>query len=117
MASQEFNLLAAENTTDGAHLELVRLLDLDINTRITPQLTFAVEPIVYELENAKDLPYANWPDYQSLLLGIEVAKIRLMLAKNNQLPDLSASLGYGRDTVSSATPATVGISGGWRLRC
>ncbi len=115
VASQEFNLLAAENTTDGARLELVRLLDLDINTRITPQLTFAVEPIAYELESAKDLAYANRPDYQSLLLGIEVAKIRLMLAKNNQLPDLSASLGYGRDTVSSATPATAGMSGGWSM--
>lgn len=97
VANQEFSLLTAENSLDAARLALVKILDLDKKTLISPTQEFTIEPIPYTLEQAIKLALENRPDYQSALLGLELSKISLMLAKNSTLWDLSLSAGYGKD--------------------
>lgn len=97
VASREYNLLAAENSTDAARLALVKVMDIDKNSRIIPIESINVEPIPYELAQAKQLALEHRPDYRSTLLGVESSRISLMLAKNNQLWDLSLTAGYGQN--------------------
>jgi len=113
VANREYNLLSSENSLDAARLALVKVLNLDKNTRITPTQSFAIEPIPFSLEQAKKLALANRPDYQSALLGLETAKINLMLAKNSTLWDLGLSATYGQNFTRDGGPGTTGNSDHW----
>ena len=111
LANQEFNLLATENSTDAARLALVRLLDIDINTPVQPEDKFELQAQAYPLEEAKALALMNRPDYQSLRLGVETSRLRLMLAQNNRLPDLSFNAGYSRSNQSGSGVASGATAG------
>jgi outer membrane protein TolC len=97
IANREYSLLQTENSLDASRLALVKVMDVDKNTRIIPEESMEVEPIPYDLTQAKKIAFENRPDYLSALLARESAQISLMLAKNNRLWDLSLSAGYGQD--------------------
>ena len=95
VSNREFDLLSAENSLDSARLSLIKLLDIDRHAMIVPTEKVGLEPAVLDYEQCRALAFNNRPDYLSALLGLEVSKINLMLAKNNKLWDLSLSGGYG----------------------
>jgi outer membrane protein TolC len=97
VAGREFSLLQSENSLDAARLALVKIMGIDKSTRIVPVESMEVEPIPYQLEQAKKIAFENRPDYLSALQGVEVSRINLMLAKNSQLWDLSLTAGYAQD--------------------
>ena len=113
IAGREYGLLAAENSTDAARLALVKVMDLNKNTRITPIDSTEVEQIPYEFEHAKKIAFENRPDYQSALLGLESSRIGLMLAKNNQLWDLSLTAGYDQAYARDGEPWSSSNTDSW----
>lgn len=113
VANRDFNLLASENSVDAARLGLVKILDIDKNRRITPVENFVIEPIPFELEQAKKLAFEHRPDYQSALLGLEISKTNLVLAKNNKLWDLSLTGGYGQAYSRDGLPGSNSNINNW----
>lgn len=113
VANRDFNLLASENSMDAARLGLVKILDIDKNRRITPVESFVIEPIPFDLEQAKKLAFEHRPDYQAALLGLEISKTNLVLAKNNKLWDLSLTGGYGQAYSRDGLPGGNGNSDNW----
>ena len=109
LANQEFSLLAAENEVDAARLSLVKLMGLDTHADIWPEDALSVGPVAYELEQALTLARTNRPDFQTTELTVTVADIRLALARNQQLPDLSLVASYGQNRVGT-NGATAALS-------
>lgn len=109
VSNREIDLLSAENNLDSARLSLIKLLDIDRHTIIIPTEKVDLGPAVPDYEQCRTLALNNRPDYLSALLGLEVSKINLMLAKNNKLWDLSISGGYG----GSDLPGTGNNSSNW----
>lgn len=113
VANREFNLLTSENSLDAARLALNKTLDIDKNSRINPTQEFAIEPIPFTLEEAQRLALANRPDYLSALLGLELSKLNLMLAKNSTLWDMSLTAGYGQSYARDGLPGTTSNADYW----
>lgn len=97
VANREFNLLASENNVEAARLDLVKALDIDEHTQITPRMSFEIGPVPCDAEQAKIVAFAHRPDYRSALLKLEALKINAMAAKNGTLWDLSLNAAYGRE--------------------
>ncbi|MBI5100606.1 MAG: TolC family protein [Nitrospirae bacterium] len=108
VANREFSLLEAENNLDSARLSLIKLLDIDKRTRITPSEKVSAEPVGLDYEAARKTALENRPDYRSSLLRLEISKMNVMLAKNNMLWDLSLTGGF--DGVRSG-PGSAGADG------
>jgi outer membrane protein TolC len=113
VANRDFNLLASENSVEAARLELVKILDIDKNRRFIPVENFIIEPIPFDLEQAKKLAFENRPDFQSALLGLEIANLNLMVAKNSTMWDLALTAGYGQDYLRDGLSGTNGYSDKW----
>lgn len=94
VANNELSLLTAENSLDAARLALLKAIDLDKNTRLVPIPQTEIPPVPYSAEEARNLAFANRPDYLQSLLGLETAKINLITTKNSTLWDLSLTGGY-----------------------
>lgn len=97
VANTELNLLTAENGADAARLSLVKLLNMDKHANLLPSEETAVEPLQLSYEQCKELALRNRPDYQGSILSLELLKLNLLLAQDNQLWDLSLSGGYGEE--------------------
>lgn len=97
VANTELSLLTSENGADSARLALVKLLNLDKHTKIDPAEETVVEPLPLSYEQCKELAFRQRPDYQGALLGLEILKLNLLLAKDNKLWDLSLVGGYGEE--------------------
>lgn len=115
LANQEFNLLAAENEVDAARLGLVKLMGLDTHADIRPDDALPVAPVNYELGHAIALARAHRPDYQTTELSVALARIRLELARNQRLPDLSLVASYGQNRTSSAGSGPLSAPDQWSL--
>jgi len=113
VASKEFDLLQTENSADAARLSLIKLLDIDKHTKIVPAEKITIEPVALNYEQLKALALQNRTDYLSSLLGLETAKISLMLAENNKLWDLSFTSGYGESHVKQGEDGTASGSKTW----
>jgi outer membrane protein TolC len=115
LANQEFSLLAAENEVDAARLSLVKLMGLDTHADIRPEDALSVAPVAYELEQALALARTNRPDFQTTELAVTVADIRLALARNQQLPDLSLVASYGQSRVGTNGATALSAPDQWSL--
>ena len=115
VANQEFNLVATEGAMDSARLALLKALGLSTQARVLPQEQIDMQAVRYEYQQALDLAFQNRADYQSALLGIEVAKTRLMLAQDNLLPDLSALGGYSQSQLASNSPGLANRGSNWSV--
>ncbi|MDH3998266.1 MAG: TolC family protein [Desulfuromonadales bacterium] len=107
VANREYSLLSSENGADAARLALVKAMGIDRKAQITPIGTFDIEPIPYELTQAKSIAFENRPDYRSALLNMEDSQISLMLSKNDQLWDLSLTGDYGQNFIR---PGGLGVN-------
>ena len=95
IASRELGVTEAENSLDAARLSLIDVLDIDELTRIIPTEALVANPVdpdTLDLERSVELALRSRPDYMRALLRIEDAETELVLARNNRLWDLSASV-------------------------
>lgn len=99
-ANREINLLSAMNSVESARFALIKLLDIDKQTRLAPTETLDVTAALPDYEQCKTFAFNNRPDYLSALLNIEMAKLNLVVARNNKLWDLSLLGSYGRNYLS-----------------
>ena len=113
VASKEFDLLQTENSADAARLSLIKLLDIDKHTMIVPTEKITIEPVALNYEQFKAAALQNRADYLRSLLGLETAKISLMLAKNNMLWDISFTSGYSKDYVKQGVDGTDSSTKAW----
>ena len=113
VANKEFDLLQTENSMDSARLSLIKLLDIDKQTKIVPTEKTVIEPASINYVQSKALAFENRPDYLSSLLSIETSKISLMLAENNKLWDLSLTTSYGKEHVKQGAAGTDSGSKNW----
>ncbi|QOX77979.1 TolC family protein [Trichlorobacter lovleyi] len=113
LANQEFQLLSAENNLDAARLALTKAIDIDKNTRLTPVVETEIPSVPYTIAQAKQLAFANRPDYQGSLLSLDNAKRALVISKHNLLWDLSLTGTYGETYNRFDSTSPVGSSGVW----
>ena len=102
VASRELDLVRARNGLDDARLALIDLLDIDARTQIRPTDSITIDPVVPDVEQSIKVAYEHRPDWLQSLLAVEVAELDLILAENNRLWDLSASVGATFDNTSDS---------------
>lgn len=95
IAQQELSLATAQNQHAQARLALLTLLAVDQNARIWAVERPAAESARVEMQQALQVAFANQPDYLRTLLGAEVARISLDVARNQRLWDVSLVAGNG----------------------
>lgn len=93
VANQELSVLDAENAFETARLALTTLLALSPAVTIIPAEEIRAEPVRMDLDVAQDLAFQNRPDYLSQVIGLEQARINVMLAENAALWDLNLTVG------------------------
>ncbi len=113
LANQEFQLLSAENSLDAARLALTKVIDIDKNTRLTPVAETEIPAVPYSLAQARQLAFANRPDYLGSLLSLENAKRALAVSRRNLLWDLSLNGSYGESYNRFDSSSPVGSNGVW----
>lgn len=115
LANQEFSLLATENAVDAARLGLVKVMGLDTQADIRPDEALSVAQTSYEVGHALALARANRPDFLTTELSVTLAEIRLALAQNQRLPDLSLVASYGQNRVNGSGTIPLSIPDQWSL--
>jgi len=93
VASQELQVITAENAFDSARLSLLVLLAIDPHTNLSPYDKLNVKYVTIDLEQVLSIAFENRPDYLEQLLTIETSRLSVASAKNGRLWDLSASAG------------------------
>lgn len=112
IASQELTVISSEGDAAEARIALATVLNLDVDTPIDPLEPLEPRQVAVNLESAYDTAFDNRADWQTNLLQIELADIDLMIARNDQLPQLDVELGAGRrsgvqDNLGSAVRRSV----------
>lgn len=100
VANRELLLLTALNAEDNAKIALVKLLDIDVNTRFTAEETLDEPPAAPSFETLKKTALEKRPDLISYTLAVDIAKLNYAVSKNNRLWDFSLFGSYGRDEVT-----------------
>ncbi len=97
IAAQEFNVLTARSALDSARFNLVKLLDIDRDAAL--EATDATDPpdFTLTLDEARDLAYANRPDYLQAEQALRIAGFGADVAKNNRLWSLALTSRYRLD--------------------
>ena len=111
IAKRELELIATRNALDAARLAMADILDIDEGTRFRPADTLAdlldrPESKRPDAAGGVGAALRNRPDYLRALLGVRNAESRVMVAGNERLWDLSASVtasfGHAGDDVFAA---------------
>lgn len=97
MSSNQFDLASTENMVDEMRLALINFLNIEKSTEIDLPETVEFEKIELSEEECIDLAIKNNPDYLNALFDLEISRLNLMLAKNEQLWDISVGGGYGEN--------------------
>ncbi len=126
IADQQVGLLQAEQTRNSAQLALLQLLAMDLHTNVVAGDPLKVQHVSIDLDHAIAMARDNRPDYLSQTRAVEQARQNLLVAKNNELWDLSV-VGNVEHTTSrglapinpatglAANVAGTGASGGVEL--
>ncbi|HNW35256.1 MAG TPA: TolC family protein [Candidatus Ozemobacteraceae bacterium] len=96
VANRQLSLESATNECDQARIALLKLLDLDVSTRIEP--VGELEQPVFSLteQEVADTIRAHQPAYLTARLGLETSRIDLMRARRDQRWDLTLTAAYAR---------------------
>lgn len=92
IARRELHLIAAQNRLDAARLALIDLLDIDSRTRLRLSDSLTATPVPIDLAHRIETALQRRPDYLGAMLGIQAAELRVLVAKNARLWDLSLTL-------------------------
>ncbi|HOY65252.1 MAG TPA: TolC family protein [Candidatus Ozemobacteraceae bacterium] len=96
VANRELSLESATNEFDQARIALLKLLDLDVSTRIEPSGELEQPAFSLEEQEIVDTIRAHQPGYLSARLGLETSRIDLMRARRDQRWDLTITAAYAR---------------------
>lgn len=89
VATQELAVEEAANQLDASRLELLRLLALDLHTKIRAADTLDATPVEIGLAQALTAAQEQQPAYLSQLIATEQAAINHTVARNEKLWDVS----------------------------
>jgi len=98
IANQQVALLAAEQQRNSAQLALLGLLAMDLHTDIVAGDALTPRHEVVDLDLAIAVALDNRPDYLAQKHGLEQARQTLIVARNDQLWDLSVGASLQRQT-------------------
>lgn len=114
IANERQRLQVAENDRNRAHLQLLRALDMRLDTRLqlTDRLGYHVlEPVSYD--QALKIAVDNRPDYRSQQRREASVKLQYSSVKSERLPSVAAFADYGSIGPAindSRATRTVGVS-------
>ena len=91
VANKEYALADAENALETANSVLVNTLDLEEGVRIEPREEPPIEAERPDLEKSLETAFARRTDWLRAEIGMELARMGLLNAESNLLPDLSLS--------------------------
>ena len=97
VANRELALARARNLVDAENFALIAILEMGNSVRVRP-----LDDLNVEATHAGEAPVLDdvlrgRADYRSATLRAEIAEIRLAVARNDQLPDLSFGLEWSHD--------------------
>lgn len=104
LATQELGVEEAANQVDTSRLELLRLLALDLSSRVRASDELGAEPMEVNREQALHLAEQQQPDYLRQLIAREQADLNLVIAENQRLWDVSLEVGAASARIATATP-------------
>lgn len=97
-ASEELQVITAQNKLSLSKLQLIQLLDLKDTTFkiIMPQMeSFEISAVVSDLESVYPVAEANLPQIKTAKFRAESAKTSIRIAQGQHYPQLSLSASYG----------------------
>ncbi len=97
VANRELALARARNRLDAANFALIAILELGSTVRVHPLDDLKAERTQARPRATLDEVLHDRADYLQAVLQVEIAEIRLAVARNNLLPDLSLGLGLSRN--------------------
>ncbi len=104
VANRALSLARARNRLEAANFRLVGILELGAAVRVRPLDDLAIEPERGAPAPALDEVLGSRPDFQQARLRVGIARIGLVVARNNALPDVSLGIEASRD--GSGRPGT-----------
>jgi outer membrane protein len=114
LANERQQLLLAENERRRAHLELLRVTGLDLETEITLVQELAYRSVlVGSLDEAVEIALSSRPDFQAQKKREERLKLQSSAAKWERLPSLHGFADYGSlgTSINNSLPTrSIGIS-------
>jgi len=93
LARDELAVEEAANQLDMKRLDLLRLLALDLGTRLRASEALSAERVRIDRQHAVQVALQRQPDYLKQLIGAEEADINLRLAHDERLWDVSLVAG------------------------
>ena len=111
IAQQELSLIGARNAHESARLSLLTLMALDQTSRIWAADRPSAEQVRVDVTRATTVALATQPGYLQQLLGIEIARINLDVARNQRLWDVSLVAGAGPQVSRPDLVNTIGALG------
>jgi len=97
-ASEELQVVTAQNKLSLSKLQLIQLLDLKDTTFkiVMPQMeSFEISAVVSDLESVYPIAEANLPQIKTAKFRAESAKTSIRIAQGQLYPQLSLSASYG----------------------
>lgn len=107
IASNEFDLIAAQSNAEQARLALLKLIDLDLLTEIDLQESAPLDTPLPDVVLAQALAEQNRPDYLASQLALQMSQIGLRQAKDQTLWQLDLVAATTRRAQASGTTAAV----------
>ena len=131
VASDEVNLIGAQNNFDKAKADLLSLIGTDVggdyvvsdpsvSTDITAEELESTKGFVVKFENLRQQAIAVRPDYQGAMESYDAAQSGVTSASSRYWPSIRASAGYGLsgttlETIKDQKGINWGISVNWTL--
>lgn len=131
VASDEVNLIGAQNNFDKAKADLLSLIGTDVggdyvvsdptlSTDITAEELESTKDLVAKFENLRQQAIAVRPDYQGAIESFDAAESGVTSASSRYWPSISASAGYSLsgtklETLKDQKGINWGISINWTL--
>ena len=94
-ANKELSLEISRNAFDQARLALLQLLDLSRDLMIEPEEQIEIIPFNYTEDQIFSLAKANQPDWLSMMIYLELARMELVQARSEQKLDVALSGSFG----------------------
>jgi len=94
-ANKELALEISRNAFDQARLALLQLLDLSRDLMIEPEDKIDIVPFSYTEDQIFSLAKANQPDWLSMMIYLELARMELIQARSEQRLDVALSGSIG----------------------
>ena len=110
IANRELALEEARNSLTSANFRLIDILDIDSAALIVPLETPASQRTVPSVTEGIAVALRSSPNYLQELLQTEVARIRLKLAENNRLWDLTLDTTASRVGSGGETDYAAGLN-------